>query len=123
MAKTETHVPYEILLRFDPAGLLAGAHYIRRHIVAYDGEVVRDDIGPAEPVAIGSTPEEGTPHVLADVLGEALAGATAAAAALTTRLDEAEERLAAGLAAATAAETALQAATARIAELEAAAAA
>ncbi len=75
---TDTTVPYEILIRFDATGALSGAHKIERRIVAIDGEVIKNDIGPATPLTIGDT--EGADG-LWGVLGEALTIALARAAA------------------------------------------
>jgi len=85
--------PYEILIRFDESGSLAGAHKIDRRRVMIDGEVLQDDVRPARPIAIDDAEGAGG---LWSVLGEALTLALAKAseqeaeiAALKQRLSEA----------------------------------
>jgi len=48
---TDVRVPYEILIRFGAAGAFVGAHAQMRRIVTLDGEVLRDEVLPATPLA------------------------------------------------------------------------
>lgn len=70
MAITDTKTPYEILIRFGLDGLPAGAHcqYLRR--VVLDGEVLKEEVSPAEPIDLDGFP---TSEVMTDVLRDALA--------------------------------------------------
>jgi len=74
---TDTTIPYEILIRFDESGALAGAHKVSRRIVSIDGEVVKNDIGPATALVADDAQNPGG---LWGVLGEALTIALAKAA-------------------------------------------
>jgi hypothetical protein len=85
--------PYEILLRFDESGALAGAHKVDRRRVMLNGEVINDEVGPAKSIAIDDASQPGG---LWSVLGEALtlalvrtAEQEAEIAALNQRLAEA----------------------------------
>lgn len=82
--------PYEILLRFDESGSLAGAHKIDRRRVMLDGEVIKDEVGPARPIAIDDAREPGG---LGSVLGEALILALAKAAEQETEIAALNQRL------------------------------
>ena len=75
---TDIAVPYEILIRFDETGALRGAHKVERRIISIDGETVRNDIGPAEPLTLADG--EG-PDGLWGALGQALTSALATLAA------------------------------------------
>jgi D-ribose pyranose/furanose isomerase RbsD len=109
----KTDLPHEILIRFDEAGTLKGAHYVARRVVTVDGEVIKDEVQPPVPVRLAADAklETGAPEtaklladVLSDVLVQALASADTAneqnAAAKTTiedleaRLEKAEARAA-----------------------------
>lgn len=104
MAIDDRTIPYEILFRFGEDGCLSGAHYQTRRLIDIDGERVKDDIGPAQPVALVA----GAPGVpVADVLGNALVGAVAQADQATARADAAEARLALAVAEITRLEAAL----------------
>jgi hypothetical protein len=70
----DSTVPYEILIRFDDSGALAGAHKIERRRVSLDGEVLKDEVGPAKPIAVDDADDPGG---LWGVLGEALTRALA----------------------------------------------
>ena len=76
MALEDRMVPYEILIRFDEQGALAGAHYIERRIVTLNGEVLKNEPGPAQPVDLAVQATGGV--VLNEVLGKALTEALAA---------------------------------------------
>lgn len=77
---SDTTIPYEILIRFDAEGQVAGAHYVARRIVRLDGEVLKDEIGAAQPVGLGPG-DAAAGKTLDAVLGAALAGALATIAA------------------------------------------
>lgn len=111
MPLTDVTVPYELLFRFGEDGLLRGAHYQTRRIVA-DGETIfADQLGPAQPVALVA----GAPGVpVADVLGNALVGAVAQADQATARADAAEANLALAAAEITRLEAALADARAEV---------
>lgn len=98
MPTTDTTAPYEILIRFDAAGTLQGAHYQTRRIVEIDGERIMDQLLAAEPLALAA---EAAGPTLAAVLGETLTASlaqldtlTAALAEANARADEAEARAA-----------------------------
>ena len=48
---TDVQVPYEILIRFGEDGSFRGAHAQMRRIVTLDGEVLKDEVLPASPLA------------------------------------------------------------------------
>ena len=86
-------LPYEILIRFDESGALAGAHKAERRRVTLDGELLKDDVEPPMPIAID---DADAPGGLWGILGEALTLALAKTAeqeaeiaALSRRLAEA----------------------------------
>lgn len=76
---SDVTVPYEILLRFDQAGNLQGAHKVDRRIITVDGEVVKDEPGDAIPLSLESG-EDG--------LWDALDGAQTIALATANSLRE-----------------------------------
>jgi hypothetical protein len=86
-------VPYEILIRFDEAGLVSGAHLVSRRIVTIDGERLKDEVGGAVPVALALGGSGGA--VLDDVLGDALTAALAAVDRLTAEVAAKEAEIAA----------------------------
>ncbi|WP_188260882.1 hypothetical protein [Azospirillum tabaci] len=71
-----TKHPYELLIRWDQAGRLAGAHVQYRYITI-DGEHRAESLGAAEPLTLDTAP--GFP--LADLLTQAQADALTAKAA------------------------------------------
>jgi len=86
--------PYELLVRYGPDGAPVGAHvqYLRR--ITLDGEVIKDDILPAQPIDLAGFPTSG---IMADTCRDALATvATQAAqiAALNGQLETANANLA-----------------------------
>ncbi len=84
--------PYELLVRWDRGGRLAGAHAQFRYVTtAEDGSVVGEFVGAAEPVAVAGT--AGFP--LADILSEAHIATLATLAAVTAERDELAARLSA----------------------------
>ena len=78
-----TKHPYELLVRWDRTGDLAGAHVQHRYVTTDGGVVVGETLGPAEPVTPDTT--AGTPF--ADFLDAALVAALGQVAALTTERD------------------------------------
>ena len=93
MAVSDTTLPYEILIRFDEAGQLKGAHKIVRRLVALDGEILKDEVGQAQPIR---TDDAEASDGLWGVLGQALTSALASLALRDQRIAELEA--AAGLA-------------------------
>lgn len=69
MAITDITVPYEILIRFGEDGAPHGAHVQRRRIVELDGERLKDEVLPAEPLALEGFP---TSAIMTGTLQEAL---------------------------------------------------
>ncbi|TSD86029.1 hypothetical protein FFK22_024740 [Mycobacterium sp. KBS0706] len=69
MAITDITVPYEILIRFGEDGAPHGAHVQRRRIVELDGERLKDEVLPAEPLALEGFP---TSAIMTGALQEAL---------------------------------------------------
>lgn len=69
MAKTDITVPYEILIRFREDGTPRGAHVQRRRIVELDGERLKDEVLPAEPLALEGFP---TSAIMTGALQQAL---------------------------------------------------
>lgn len=69
----DTKTPYEILIRFGDDGLPRGAHaqFIRR--VKIDGELIKEEIGNAEPLDIGDFPASA---IMSDTTRDALAEVT-----------------------------------------------
>ncbi len=78
MDLTDVTIPYEILIRFDGDGAFKGAHQVRRRVVTLAGEVLKDDLLPAEPL---------DPDGMGAAIGEAAARAIADAAALLAERD------------------------------------
>lgn len=56
MAFTDTTVPYEILIRFGEDAAPRGAHVQWRRIIDIDGERLKDEVLPAEPLALEGFP-------------------------------------------------------------------
>ncbi|AVA22468.1 hypothetical protein [Rhizobium sp. NXC24] len=65
-------IPYELLVRFGPDGAPIGAHvqYLRR--ITLDGEIIKDDILPAQPIDLAGFP---TSAIMTDATRDALANA------------------------------------------------
>ena len=78
-----TKHPYELLVRWDRTGDLAGAHVQHRYVTTDGGVVVGETLGPAVPVTPDTT--AGTPF--ADFLDAALVAALGQVAALTAERD------------------------------------
>lgn len=59
MAVVDETVPYEILIRFNDYGEPRGGHarYLRR--VVLDGELLKVEVGPAEPIDLAGFPVSG----------------------------------------------------------------
>jgi hypothetical protein len=105
MATTDVTIPYEILVRFDTTGAIAGAHYQTRRVVTVDGTQLVDQVGEAQSLDIASAGDGRT--TLQSVLGDALTSALANVATLTTSAQAAQDQIAslqAQIAALTAAE-------------------
>lgn len=45
-------VPYEVLIRYDDDGKPKGAHIQERRIITMDGEIIKDDVGAAQPLSL-----------------------------------------------------------------------
>ena len=73
--------PYELLVRYGPDGAPVGAHvqYLRR--ITLDGEVIKDDVLPAQPIDLAGFP---TSAIMADTCRDALATVTAQTAQIAT---------------------------------------
>jgi hypothetical protein len=77
--QTEKH-PYELLIRWNQQGEIAGAHVAYRYVIKDDAGAVMTEVpGQAEPLALDGFP-------LAELLTQAQAGALAATEALRTEL-------------------------------------
>ncbi|WP_430259768.1 hypothetical protein [Neorhizobium sp. IRS_2294] len=90
----DVKIPYEILIRFGLDGLPAGAHcqYLRR--VTLDGEVLKEEIGQAEPLDIAGFP---TSDIMSNTTRDALARVTSLEsekAVLVKELETAGDRVA-----------------------------
>lgn len=72
-------VPYEILIRFGEDGKPKGAHVQYRRIVTLDGEILKDEPLPAEPLGLADFP---TSDVMNETTAAALARVTELEAAL-----------------------------------------
>ncbi len=59
MAFEDKKIPYEILIRFDDNGTPKGAHVQKRRLVTMDGEILKDEILSAEPLALEGFPTSG----------------------------------------------------------------
>ena len=96
---TETKQPYELLVRWDHAGAIAGAHVGFRTITTKDGVVIADKPDDVMPVAVGGA----AGYPLADILGQlqidalaridALTADVAAANALAARATELQAQI------------------------------
>ena len=74
MALTDERIPYELLIRFGDDGAPKAAHVQYRRRVIVDGEVLKDEPEPAEPLTIdGDFP---TSAVLTEATAAALARVT-----------------------------------------------
>lgn len=94
MEITDTKTPYEILIRFGMDGLPTGAHcqYLRR--VVLDGEVLKEEVGQAEPLDLAGFPTSG---IMSNTARDALVRVTSLEgekAGLVAELEAAGERLA-----------------------------
>lgn len=70
MAIEDRLIPYEILVRFGDDGAPRGAHAQYRRVVTFDGEVLKDEPLPAQPLDIDGFP---TSRVMSDTAMRALA--------------------------------------------------
>lgn len=79
--QTEKH-PYELMVRWDQAGKLAGAHVQWRYVTRDDdGKVVAEGATDAEPIDIGGGRGFPLGDILSEVQTQALADLAAARAA------------------------------------------
>ncbi|NUB25639.1 hypothetical protein [Azospirillum brasilense] len=86
-----TKHPYELLIRWDQTGALAGAHVQHRYVIRDDaGKVIGETLGSAEPLTLESA--AGFP------LGDLLAQTHIDALARTSALDAERDALAARVA-------------------------
>lgn len=82
--------PYELLVRWDRSGRLAGAHAQFRYVTSGpDGAVIAEALGGAEPLGLAGN--VGFP--LADVLSQAQAAALSALETVTAERDALAARL------------------------------
>lgn len=86
--------PYELLVRYGPDGNPVGAHvqYLRR--ITLDGEIIKDDVLPAQPIDLAGFP---TSAIMEDTCRDALATVatqTAQIATLNGQLETANANLA-----------------------------
>lgn len=86
MAIEDKKIPYELLVRYGLDGKPAGAHVVYRRRVVMDGEVLKDEVGPAEPIDLDGFPTS-------DVMKDALRDALAQIAVLTAQGDELAEQV------------------------------
>lgn len=96
---------YELLMRWDEAGALKGAHVQRRRRITLDGQVIADQMLDPEPIAAAD-------FAAHEILGEALTDAMTALGQADALIHDQQEAIDAAAAAA-------QDAAARIAQLEA----
>lgn len=82
--------PYELLIRWDQSGVLAGAHVQHRYVTTDDGAVVGEFVGAAEPLTLDTA--AGFP--LGDLLAQAQADALTAKATAEAARDAALARAA-----------------------------
>jgi hypothetical protein len=92
MATTDVTIPYEILVRFDTAGAISGAHYQTRRVVTVDGVQLVDQVGEAQSLDIANAGDGRT--TLQSVLGDALTSALASNATLTAATEAATAEIA-----------------------------
>jgi len=73
--------PYELLVRYGPDGTPVGAHvqYLRR--ITLDGEIIKDDVLPAQPIDLDGFP---TSEIMEDTCRDALATVATQTAQITT---------------------------------------
>ncbi|WP_448206483.1 hypothetical protein [Azospirillum sp. sgz302134] len=84
-----TKQPYELLVRWDRNGHLAGAHVQFRY-VTLDGSITSETLGPAQPVALGAADGFPLGDILSEVQASALADLEAARAELAAIRKELE---------------------------------
>lgn len=86
MAFSDTTVPYEILIRFSDNGTPKGGQVQWRRIVEIDGERLKDDLLPAEPLALDGFPTS-------DIMNQATQSALVRIADLEGQLAEVHGQL------------------------------
>jgi hypothetical protein len=85
-----TKTPYELLIRWNQAGALAGAHVQHRYVIKDGDAVIGETLGGAEPLTLDTA--VGFP--LGDLLSQAQADALTAKAAADAERDAALARVA-----------------------------
>ncbi|CAO3452227.1 hypothetical protein [Azospirillum argentinense] len=85
-----TKHPYELLVRWDQSGALAGAHVQHRYVIRDGVAIIGESIGPAEPLTLDTAP--GFP--LGDLLSQVQADALTAKAAAEVERDRLAARVA-----------------------------
>jgi len=70
MAIEDRLIPYEILVRFGDDGTPKGAHAQYRRVVTFDGEVLKDEPLPAQPLDMDGFP---TSAIMSQTTAQALA--------------------------------------------------
>ncbi|SER57399.1 hypothetical protein [Rhizobium sp. NFR03] len=86
MAIEDKKIPYELLVRYGLDGKPVGAHAVYRRHITLDGEVIKDEVGSAEPIDVAGFP---TSSIMSDTTRDALAEI----AALNARVDELAEQV------------------------------
>lgn len=85
MTTTTTKQPYELLIRWNQDGQLAGAHVQYRYVIKEGEQIVSESVGLAESLALGGFP-------LADVLNTAQEAALVDNARLSAELGACREQ-------------------------------
>lgn len=73
MAIEDKKIPYELLVRYGLDGEPAGAHVQYRRRIIMDGELLKEELGTAEPIDLEGFP---TSAIMADTTRDALARVT-----------------------------------------------
>jgi len=81
MALEDKTVAYEVLIRYNAEGAPQGAHIQRRRIVTLDGELLKDEVLPAEPLTLDAN------FPVSTVMNEALEGALSQINHMTQEID------------------------------------
>lgn len=85
MTKSDVKVPYQLLIRYDDLGRPRGAHVEHRRVVTLDGEVLKDEPLPAEPLSLDNFPSS-------DIIGSVARDAILRAQDLEAAVAEAHEK-------------------------------
>jgi hypothetical protein len=75
MAIEDRTIPYELLVRFNPDGTIAGSHFQKRRVLSEQGTVISDQL--LEPVSLAAVASaDGTDReLLANAVGDAITSA------------------------------------------------